>query len=301
MLVITIWPIFALICLGFVLMRRGFPSADFWPSAERINYFILFPSLLISSLAEAPVDDPEILRLGAAAIVTILIGTTAVYLVRFLRPIPAARFGPVLQGVVRFNTYLGLSVVATIAGFEGLERAAVYLAISVPLVNVLSIIALSDGPDARAPTALLRTVLRNPLILACLAGLALALSGIGLPLGAGNFFELMGRASLPLGLLCVGAALRPATLRGDVSVLAAAGIARLMLMPALAAAVGLGFGVSGVEALVLVAFAAVPTAPTSYVLTRQLGGDGTLMAGIVTSQTMVAVLTIPLMLWLLAG
>jgi len=301
MLLITIWPIFALICLGFVLVRRGFPSAEFWPAAERINYFILFPSLLISSLAKAPVDDPEILRLGAAAVVTILIGAGVVTILRGFRPMPAARFGPLLQGVVRFNTYLGLSVVATIAGSEGLERAAVYLAITVPLVNVLSIIALSDGSDARAPAALIRTVFRNPLILACLVGLALALAGIGLPFGAGSFFELMGRASLPLGLLCVGAALKPATLRGDLAALASAGIARLMLMPALAAAVGTIFGVSGVEALVLVAFAAIPTAPTAYVLTRQLGGDSTLMAGIVTSQTMAAVLTIPLMLGLLTG
>ncbi len=298
MLLITIWPIFALICLGFVLVRRGFPSVDFWPAAERLNYFLLFPALLVSSLARAPVDDPELLRLGAAAVVTILSAAAAVALFRRFRPMPAARFGPVLQGVIRFNTYVGLAVVASVAGVEGLGRAAVYLAISVPLVNVLSIMALTEG--AGAPLALLAKVMRNPLILACLAGLVLAVTGIGLPFGTGSFVELMGRASLPLGLLCVGAALRPETLRADGAAVAATSLARLMAMPVLAVVVARAFGLGGVEALVLVVFAAIPTAPTAYVLTRQLGGDGTLMAGMVTAQTMAAVLTIPLMLWLLA-
>ncbi|MCB1332842.1 MAG: AEC family transporter [Roseivivax sp.] len=299
MLLITIWPIFALICLGYALARRGFPSAEFWPAAERINYFVLFPALLVSSLAKAPVDDPELLRLGAAAVVIILLAAAALALARRLRPMPAARFGPVLQGVVRFNTYLGLSVVGTFAGPAGLERAAVYLAIAVPLVNVLSIMALTDASAARAPMALLRTVFRNPLILACLAGFALALAGVGLPLGTGSFLSLLGQGSLPLGLLCVGAALRPAALRQDMAGLAGVGALRLLAMPALAAAVAQGFGLSGTEALVLVVFSAIPTAPTSYVLTRQLGGDGPFMAGLVTAQTMAAVVTIPLVLLVL--
>ena len=53
------------------------------------------------------------------------------------------------------------------------------------------------------------------------------------------------------------------------------------------------------EALVLVVFSAIPTAPTAYVLTRQMGGDGTLMAGLVTAQTLLGVLTIPLVLLVL--
>ena len=77
MLFFTIWPLFALICLGYVLVRRGFPDPSFWPAAERINYFLLFPALLVSSLADAPVRDPQVLRLGGAAVVTILLAALA--------------------------------------------------------------------------------------------------------------------------------------------------------------------------------------------------------------------------------
>jgi predicted permease len=299
MLLITIWPIFALICLGFLLLRRGFPSTEFWPAAERINYFLLFPALLVSSLANAPVYDQDVLRLGAAAATTILIAASALGLVRRFRPAPAARFGPIMQGVVRFNTYLAMPILALLSGAEGVERAAIYLAVAVPVGNVVSIIALTDAAASRAPLALVRTVFRNPLIIACVAGFALALTGIGLPFGTENFLKLMGQASLPLGLLCVGAALKPETLRQDMGGLVGTGLVRLFFMPALATMTSLLIGLSGVEALVLIVFSAVPVAPTSYVLTRQLNGDGTFMAGIVTLQTIAAVVTIPLVLLVL--
>ncbi|MCA0920416.1 AEC family transporter [Pseudooceanicola nanhaiensis] len=299
MLLITIWPLFALICVGYLLRRRGFPSVEFWSAAERLNYFILFPALLLASLGNAPVRDPALLRFGGAAAATILIACALLALLRLVRPMPAARFGPHLQGLVRFNTYLALALLALLSGPEGVSRAAIYLAVAVPLVNVLSILALSGEGAARKPLHLAKTILRNPLILACLTGFALALSGIGLPFGTGSFLKLLGQGSLPLGLLCVGAALNITALRHRLSGLVGISLARLLAMPVLAALVCLPFGLSGVEAMVLVVFSAVPTAPTAYVLTQQLKGDGELMAGIVTFQTMAALATLPLVLWLL--
>ncbi|NDW02072.1 AEC family transporter [Salipiger sp. PrR002] len=303
MLITAIWPIFALICLGFVLRRSGFPSDAFWPAAERLNYFVLFPALLFSSLAAAPVRDPQVLRLGGAALATILIASAAMALARRVRPSPAARFGPGLQGVIRFNTYLGVAVLASVGASVGASGAsalaAVYLAVAVPLVNVLSILALSGSGAGgrRGAVLLLRTIFRNPLILACLAGIAVALSGVGLPFGTGSFMKLLAQGSLPLGLLCVGAALQPEALRKDLPALAGVSLLRLLCMPALAVAVAALFGLETTSALVLVVFSAVPSAPTAYVLTRQLGGDGPYMAGIITGQTLLSVLTLPLVLW----
>lgn len=299
MLILTIWPLFALICLGYGLARSGFPDPGFWPAAERLNYFLLFPALLVASLAQAPLDDPALLRLGGATVATIALAALALLAWRRLWQLPAARFGPVMQGTVRFNTYIGLAVVGGLAGAEGLARAGVVLAIAVPLVNVLSILALSDGKSGGGWRGIATSVLRNPLILACLAGFALAASGIGLPLGTDSFLGFLGRASLPLGLLCVGAALRPEVLRRDAPVLGAITVLRLLVMPVLATGIGAVFGLQGSELLVLVVFSAIPTATTAYVLTRQLGGDGTLMAGLITAQTLAAAGSLPVMLWLL--
>lgn len=295
----TIWPIFALICLGFALARAGWPSAEFWGAAERLNYWLLFPALLVGSLAAAPVAQArDVLGPAGAGGLTILVAAGALWALRLVRPVPSARFGAALQGVIRFNTYLGLAIMGSLAGPAGLEQAALYLAVAVPLVNILSIVALRQRGGQTG--ALLRAMIGNPLILACALGLALALTGAGLPGGADRLVALLAQGSLPLGLLCVGAALRPAALGRDWLALSLVSGLRLVAMPFLAAGVAQLLGLGQGATLVLVVFSAIPTAPTAYVLTRQLNGDAGLMAGIVTLQTMQSVATLPLVLSLLA-
>ena len=299
-LLYSLWPLFALIVGGYLLRRHDFPGEAFWPAAERLNYFILFPALLFSSLASAPLDNPALPRLALAVLLGLGGGWLALLLVRRLRGKPAARFGAFTQGILRFNTYLGLAAIGSLHGQPGLVLAALLLALMVPAVNVLSVWSLS-ADRAVSLGGLLLPVLKNPLILACLAGVLFNLLGIGLPGGSDRLLGLLAAASLPLGLLCVGAALRPQELRGEKSALAWNCTLRLLAMPLLAYAAARALHLPALESSVLVLFFALPTAPTAYVLTRQLGGDGHLMAGIITLQTLLAALSLPLVLILLAA
>lgn len=296
----SLWPLFALIIGGYLLRRRDFPGEAFWPAAERLNYFILFPALLFSSLATAPLDNPALPRLALAVLLGLGSGWLALLLVRRLRGWPAARFGAFTQGILRFNTYLGLAAIGSLHGQPGLVLAALLLALMVPAVNVLSVWSLSADREVSLASLLL-PILKNPLILACLAGMAVNLLGIGLPGGSDRLLGLLAAASLPLGLLCVGAALRPHELSGEKAALAWNCALRLLAMPALALLVARLLHLPTMESSVLVLFFALPTAPTAYVLTRQLGGDGHLMAGIITLQTLLAAISLPLVLLLLAA
>jgi predicted permease len=67
-------------------------------------------------------------------------------------------------------------------------------------------------------------------------------------------------------------------------------------MPLLAVLIAKLFSLPNLETVLLVIFFAIPTAPTAYILTRQLNGDSQLMAGIITLQTIIAVVTLPLVL-----
>lgn len=299
-LLLALWPLFALIVAGYYLRRHAFPNEEFWPGAERLNYFILFPALLFSSLAKAPLNNPALPRLALAVMLGLGIGWLALLLVRRLRGWPAGRFGAFSQGILRFNTYLGLAAVGSLFGQEGLTLAALMLALMVPTVNVLSVWSLTAerGVSARS---LLLPIIKNPLILACLGGALVNLSGLGLPGGSGRLLSLLAAASLPLGLLCVGAALKPEQLTGEVPALAWNSLLRLLAMPALAWAVAYGLNLPPMESTVLVLFFALPTAPTAYVLTRQLGGDSQLMAGIITLQTLLAAASLVLILTLIQG
>lgn len=292
---LALWPLFALIVAGFFLRRLRFAGDEFWPTAERLNYFVLFPALLFSNLATAPLGDPALPRLALAVLLGLGVAWAALLLSKRLRNWTAARFGAISQGVLRFNTYLGLAAVGSLYGKEGLTLAALMLAMMVPAVNLLSVWALTAEQGVSARNLLL-PIVRNPLILACAAGALVNVLGIGLPGGSDRLLNLLAVASLPLGLLCVGAALRPQELAGEASALAWNCVVRLLLMPLLAYAVARALSLPPLPSSVLVLFFALPTAPTSYVLTRQLGGDSQLMAGIITLQTLLAAASLLLVL-----
>lgn len=298
-ILVSLWPLFILILAGYAMRRSGFPGEGFWPGAERVNYFILFPALLFNSLSAAPLDHPALPRLLGAIMLVLLIATAGLLVARRLWRWPASRFGVQLQGLLRFNTYLGLAAVGGLYGNEGMLFAAVILAVLVPAVNVLSVLALSADNDKRVRSLLL-PVVKNPLILACVAGAALNLAGIEPKWGTEKLLTLLANTSLPLGLLSVGAALKLDELRGQVGPMIGNSLIRLLLMPAIAFLVARVIALPTLETAILVLFFALPTAPTAYVLTRQLGGDSHLMAGLITLQTLLSAISLLLVMAVVA-
>ncbi|WBA55409.1 AEC family transporter [Providencia sp. 21OH12SH02B-Prov] len=292
---LVLWPLFALIAMGFVLHRSSMISTDFWPSAEKLNYFILFPALLINSLGSAPLDSPKLPYLAGAIFFVLAISSVLVLIFKFIFNMSIPRFGAHIQGITRFNTYLGLAIIADLFGTDGIAIAAVIMAILVPSCNVIAVLALTSGSKVSFKQLFL-PIIKNPLILSCLIGILLNLSPIGLPFGSDQLLKLLAAASLPLGLICIGAALQTSTLRKEFKPLMTSTLLRLLAMPVLAVFTAKLFSLPEFETVLFVIFFAIPTAPTAYILTRQLNGDSQLMAGIITLQTVIAVITLPLVL-----
>lgn len=297
-ILLVLWPLFALITMGFILRRTTLFSADFWPSAEKLNYFILFPALLISSLANAPLDNPKLSYLACAILFILAISSLFVVLSKYLFKISIPRFGAHIQGIIRFNTYLGLAIIADLFGSEGIAISAVIMAILVPSCNVIAVLSLSAGKKVTLKQLVI-PIVKNPLIISCVIGILLNLLPIGLPFGSDQFLKLLAAASLPLGLICIGGALQTATLRKEFKPIMVSTLLRLLAMPILAVLTAHLFSLPALERVLLVIFFAIPTAPTSYILTKQLNGDSQLMAGIITFQTILAVITLPLVLTLI--
>ncbi len=292
-LLVSIWPLFALILAGYVARRKSFPNVEFWPGAERLNYFVLFPALLFKSLVAAPLTNPALPRVALCVVVVLGACWIGLVVLRRLYRWPPARFGVLVQGTLRFNTYIGLAVIGSTFGAEGLTMAALLLAVTVPAVNVLSVIAFSPAIE---PRALILLLLKNPLIVACLLGILANLAGVELVGGTDTLLAFLAATSLPLGLLCVGAALQFVELRGETSTMLWVGATRLLLVPLLAYVMARFASLPHADTAILVIFFALPSAPTAYVLARQLGGDARLMAGIITLQTLLAALTLPVVL-----
>ncbi len=294
-------PVFLLIALGALLRVRDFPGAAFWPAAERLVYWLLFPALLLMTTAGADVaafrSGPLTLALIGAVLVTV--GLTL-----SLRPwlgLDGPAFSSVLQGGIRSNAYVGLAAGAALYGDAGLMVMGIVVLVVVTTVNLVSVAALLRFGRQRADGlhALLGQFARNPLILACLGGFALNATGLGPGEVIGATLEIMGRASLPLGLLCAGAALEIGRLRALRGAIVVASTLKLLIMPAVTALFCKLLGVQGVTAAAAILYTAVPVSASSYVLARQLGGDAPLMAGLITVTTIAGVVTIPLVLALL--
>lgn len=297
-LVSALLPVFSLILLGLLLKKIRFPGdKGFWDGAERLIYYVLFPSLLFTNLASAELEAVPVGAMAGVLAGAVLIVTLTLLLIRPLLGIPGAAFSSLFQGAIRQNTYVGLAGAAAIAGSRGLTLASVAIAVLIPLLNLLSVGVLSYFSGGRGWGRALLEIVRNPLILACVAGIALNYGGISLPNWIADPLAMLGRAALPLGLLSVGAALRLTVGAGELKAIVLASAAKLLLIPWL---VWLGCGQVGLEAqatTVALLFAAVPTSVSSYILARQLGGDEHLMAAIITVQTLLAMVSMP---WVLS-
>ena len=280
--------------------RTGFPGDDFWPAAERLTYYVLFPALLFSSLANASLNNAPVAPMAAAMIGGTLVLAVITWTLRRQLATDGPGFSSVFQGAVRFNTYVAITICFALYGDDGLALAAVAIAILVPLVNVLSVTVLSRYGDSdktgRDWPRAIRAIAKNPLVLACVLGLIVNAAPVAPPGSITGLLEILGRAALPLGLLAVGAGLRIASIRSAGTVTLTASGLRLLLSPALALAFCFVLGLSGAPALVVLIFAAAPGASSAYVLAGQLGGDRMLMASILTVQTLLAAVTLPLLL-----
>jgi malonate transporter len=299
--VVALAPVFALIALGFLLKTFIFRSEAFWEPVEKLTYYVLFPALLVVSMAQARVSGPIVVP-AVCILAAVMLAVFA--LLTALRPalrLDGAAFSSVVQGSVRFNTYVGLAAAAALYGRPGTALLAMVLALMIPMSNVLSVVALTRHAGAGAPSlgGTLAELAVNPLIIASVIGLALSLTATPLPPFAAPVLDSLGRAALALGLLAVGAGLNLGSIASGGVALVLSTVLKLIVSPLLAWAGCRLIGLDPLATSIAVLFAALPPAPSAFVLARRLGGDHALMAGIITVHTILAAVSLPLVLSLL--
>ncbi len=297
----ALFPVFALIVLGALLKRKGPFGEEVWKGLADLCYFVLYPALLVKTLSTANLSEVSVSNYSATLLSTIAIMTVILLGLRPLLSaagISGAAFTSLFQGVTRWHGFVALAVTGLLYGDMGLTYIALTIAIFVPFLNLVNVIVLSVFADQEFSFRRLgRQILSNPFILACAIGIALNISGLGLPRVALSFFDILGGGGLGLGLLTVGAGLQ-FSLHFRNNLIVGLGTAlRLIAMPVLMYYCAVFFGIEGVARTVAVIAAAVPTAASSYVLARQMGGDAPLMANIITAQVLAAIITMPVILW----
>jgi malonate transporter len=290
-------PDFALILFGAWLAYRINFGPDFWSGAEKLVYYVFFPLLLFRSINTAQFSLGAASLFAAAGLTGFIASIALSFLGRlFLKPPPKV-FASVVQTGFRYNSYVGLALVASLFGTPGVALFALLVSLCVPVANLFAVYALAR----QRKTHFGRELMTNPLIIATSLGLISNLLGIKLWPPLAIVVERMGNASLALGLLCIGAGLTFRTVDTSRWVLGYYTVLKLIGVPLLMLASGRLFGVGRFELQVLVLFAALPTASSAYILTTRMGGVGAPVAFLISLQTLLAMLTMPFWITWVAG
>jgi predicted permease len=288
--VLLMLPDFGLILLGAVLARRFRYPRGFWEGAEKLVYYVLFPPLLFNAIVGAKFSFATDGKLLAAAVGSFFAAVGLGFLAKPLFHPRRELFASCVQTAFRYNTYVGLALAQSLFGARGVALLALILAVCIPLANLIAVTTLARHGKSN----LGRELVTNPLILSTVAGLAANFAGLELPGPASSFLTRMGAASLALGLLCIGAGLAFRTVGDDPRTLGWFIFVKLVAKPAVAVLIALAVGLRGVEAQVLVMFAALPTASSAYILAVRMGGVAAPVALLITVQTLAAMVTLPL-------
>ena len=272
-----------------------------WASLEKVMFHVFLPALIFSAIVAGDFALRESWKLATVFV----IAQTALGLAAFaharIAGLPAASMTSLFQNAVRWNNIIPLALAATLYGDAGLEVVAVALAVMVPLANVSCIVvieyALPRGAGA-SMRAKLTAVLKNPLIIACLAGFGVKVTGVELPSALSGTLDILAAATLGVGLLVVGAGISMQAIRRARLHIAAAIALKVIGMPLLTLALTVAFGIDGLARVIAVLCAAAPTAMQGYIVARSMGGDAELMSSLITTGHLAAGATMPLLLWL---
>jgi len=297
----TLLPIFLLISLGYFFKKIKFPDESFWKHLDRFNYFVLFPALLFYKLSSANIKNIVSYDFIIVTVIALVIISILVIMINKFFKFEKSAFTSIYQGAIRFNTYVFLALTDALLSDEGFVMGLVLMTFIIPFINVLCISVFSVYVPKNKITVIsfLKSIITNPLIVACLFGGVFSILGLSFPTLIENTLSILTTAALPLGLLSVGVGLHLKEIRETKMAVVLSSVGKLLVLPTIMYIICLVFGIKNETMTLLVLFAAMPTASSAYVLARELGGDLKLISAIISIQVIVSIFTVSVFIWLL--
>lgn len=288
-----LFPDFSLIICGYLVCRYTALDRTVWEKVESLVYYFLFPVLLFHSIVKSPLDLGAASSLIGAGLLMGVAGIAMAYSLPYLpwlrSHIDAREHAASAQVAFRFNSFIALALADRLAGPQGLQLIAVLIGVCVPLFNVAAVWPMAK----HAQRGFMRELVRNPLIVGTASGLLANLLGLSIPFWLEPTVNRIGAASLALGLMSAGAGMQFAHLAQSRTLTVAVLSIRHLLLPIVALGLAAVFSLSPVQTTILLAFSALPTASSAYVLAARMGYNGAYVAGLVTLSTILGVVSLP--------
>jgi predicted permease len=293
-------PIFFLMVLGACFKKAGIMEGAFVDKANQFVFKVALPVLLFEDLSNSDFLKVWDTRFVMFCFVSTLAGILLAVLLSLGLKDKRLR-GEFIQASYRSSAaLLGIAFIKNIYGDVGM--APLMIIGSVPLYNVMAVVILSFTnprgavPDRRMLAGTVMGILKNPIILGILSGMAWSLLGLKQPQIMEKTVSSLAGVATPLGLMAMGASfdLRQAS-RGVRAALGASAV-KLVLLCAifLPAAIYLGFRQQQLVAILVMLGSA--TTVSCFVMARNMGHEGVLSSSVVAITTCGSAFT--LTLWL---
>ncbi len=289
----SLFPVFVLILFGSLLKRWRLTDDVFLKMADRLTYYIFFPLLLfwkIGGASTALTGGTGLYQAVICAVLTVYVLST---LFIKLYKIPDYKAGTFSQSCYRFNSYIGVAIVLSVLGEEGIKQFGILIGLIIPIINVLCVSTLiwfseEQVPPARRLGQTIKALISNPLILACVSGIIYANIWQGFPPFIGNTLKLSSYVALPLAMLSIGGALTLSTVRDHFKLSLIASLFKLLALPLIGYGFLAAFGVSDPGLKIGLIYFTLPTSPALYILSSQLNSDTNLASASIALSTILS-------------
>ena len=285
-------PIFIILVLGIILTRMNIITEGFIDAGSKLVFNVTLPALLFITISKTDIGNIASFSLiGYGLVATLVVFVLLEWVAGFSIHPPQER-GVVVQGSFRANMgIVGLAYCANAYGEVGLAAGSIYLGPVTILFNVLSVITLNRSLNKqRSVAGTLLDIARNPIILSIVLAIPVAWTHWQMPsilLQSGEYFAQM---TLPLALLCTGASLSLKALREDSHNAIVASTGKLIMVPFIITLGGYWLGFRDMDLGILFLMTSSPTAASSYIMTRAMGGNAVLSANIIALTTFGSIL-----------
>jgi hypothetical protein len=299
----SLFPIITLLVIGGILKKMGLTNATFLRTSDRLIYYFFFPVMLFWKIGGASLDkgiDWNFCLASLATLVAMFVLSTIV--IKVLR-IGDFQAGSYSQSCYRFNTYIGVAVILNSLGTEGVKYFGIMIGFAIPLINLFAVSTLiwfsgqKVGLKERIGI-LSKSLVSNPLILGCLAGIFYSeLFGV-FPVFINNSLSLISMVALPMALVSVGGSLTFSGVKGNLAQSLSAAALKLVALPLLGLLIFHFFNVTGLPFKVGMIFFCLPTSTAIYVLSSQLNSDTVLASAAIVVSTLLSFVSLSVALLL---
>lgn len=297
---LLVLPIVLTIAAGYLTKRSGAVPRDNWTGIEQLSFKVLIPAIIIQSIYQSDLALSQLGNFIWALLITVSITGILVLASRFLIPHSALgnpQLTTIFQATTRWNAFIALALSLQAIGQPGLALISIAMAFIIPFVNVINILILAAYGDTTINARkIAQNIVTNPLVLACAIGLFLNFSGMSLPSSVESTIKTISQAAIGIGLLAIGASIDFRKLIALSWLLVAGTLARLVVSPAIFWLIGQAFGLDNMQMLCGMLICAVPAASNGYIVAKQMGGDAELYANLLMWQTVLAILTLPIVI-----